>query len=517
MESIINIFLDSITDGVVISDSELRLIFINQRGAVILGQTRTALMGKNLPTLCTDTFSINFYQECCRAIAHKVPVKWEGFCDRLDIWLKIHAYPSSAGLIVLFQDISQYKQNEVLLQQACDELEHQLLRQTVKLKQTNVSIMNHMIERLQTEAALRNTNAHLAQILESITDGFIALDGEWRYSYINQKAEQILYKAQGELLGKNIWEVYPQLVNTLFYCQCLAAAKTETPIEFEYFYTGLNRWLEHKVYSSKSGISIYFQDITKRKQIEVEYQELIKQEQTARIQAQKAQASCAFLSEASRVLAMSLDYETTLSTLVRSLVPFLADYCLIHKLDANGRFQAVAAMHCVQEKQQLVEELSSRYENRIENPNSFIAQVLRTQKPILIPNSTYELATSITQDTRLVEIYQELAPKSCLIVPLIAKGQIFGTLFLATAQSGRCYTESDLTLTIDLASRGAIAIHNALLYQQAIASNRRQNALAILSQKLHNPLHTIWGWAQMLLKNSYEELRQKARSSKAFK
>lgn len=512
IESIKNIFLDSITDGVAISDCKLCLLFTNQRGAEILGQTRIALVGKNLGEICTDTFSINFYQECRRAVAQQVPDVWEGFCDRLDIWLKIHAYPSSGGLIVLFQDISQYKQNEALLQQACDELEHQLLRQTVKLKQTNVSIMNQMIERLQAEAALRNTNAHLAQILESITDGFIALDGEWRYSYINQKAEQILHKDE-ELLGKNIWEVYPQLVNTLFYRECLAAARTETPVEFEYFYPGLNRWLEHKVYPSKSGISIYFQDITKRKQLEAQYQELLKQEQTARIQAEKAQASGTFLLQASQVLATSLDYETTLSTLVRSLVPFLADYCLIHKLEANGRFQAVAAMHCVQEKQQLVEELSSRYENRIESPNSLIAQVLRTQKPILIPNCTYELATSITQDTRLGEIYQELAPKSCLIVPLVAKGQIFGTLFLATAQSGRYYTESDLTLTIDLASRGAIAIHNSLLYQQAIASNRHQNNLATLSQKLHNPLQTIWAWAQMLLMSRRVRDRQRHSSN----
>ena len=303
----------------------------------------------------------------------------------------------------------------------------------------------------------------------------------------------------GELLGKNIWE-YPQLVSTLFYRECLAAARTETPVEFEDFYTGLKLWLEHKVYPSDSGIYIYFRDITKRKQTQAEYQELLQREQTARIQAQKAQASSAFLSEASRVLASSLDYETTLSTLVRSLVPFLADYCLIQKVDSNGRFQPVAAMHYVKEKQRLVEELSSRYENRIESPNSLTAQVLRTQKPILIPNCTYELATSITQDIRLLEIYQELAPKSCLVVPLIAKGQIFGTLFLATTESGRYYTESDLKLTVDLAERGAIAINNALLYQQAQASNPRQDNFPILSKKLYN-LHTIWAWVQMFLKN----------------
>lgn len=175
MESIENIFLDSITDGVVISDRELRLIFANQKGAEIIGKTPKALMGKNIGDVCTDTFSVNFYQECCRAVAQQVAIGWEGFCDRFDIWLKIHAYPSSKGLIVLFQDISGYKQNEVLLQQACDELEHQLLRQIVKLRQTNVSITNQAIERLQAEATLRNTNSQLTQILESITDGFVLI------------------------------------------------------------------------------------------------------------------------------------------------------------------------------------------------------------------------------------------------------------------------------------------------------------------------------------------------------
>lgn len=86
-------------------------------------------------------------------------------------------------------------------------------------------------------------------------------------------------------------------------------------------------------------------------------------------------------------------------------------------------------------------------------------------------------------------------------MPLIAKGQIFGTLFLATAESERYYTESDLKLTIDLAERGAIAINNALLYQQAQASNRRYNDWTTLTLKLYNPLSTIWGWVQIFLKN----------------
>jgi signal transduction histidine kinase len=169
----------------------------------------------------------------------------------------------------------------------------------------------------------------------------------------------------------------------------------------------------------------------------------------------------------------------------------------VQKLASDG-VQSFAAMHCISEKQQLVDELSSRYQNHIRNPSSLTAQVFQSREPILISEFDYNAATSITQDEELLDIYRQLDPKSCMMVPLIARGQIFGTLFLATA-SERRYTESDLNLAVDLACRAAMAIDNSQLYHQAQESNRlKDEFLSTMSHEIRTPLHAILGWAQTL-------------------
>jgi PAS domain S-box-containing protein len=490
-------FLDSITDGVIILDTEWRFIFINDLGARIFEQSQEDLIGKNVYEVWTETNDTVWSENCQSAVNNQAPRYWQQFSISLNRWLEFYVYPSQNGLVLLTQEPTNSKEPQLRQLNTCNPLEYQLLYQTVKLAETNGAALNQMIQHLIAEASLRHTNAQLAKILESITDGVIALDHEWRYSFVNEKATQILQKYEGELLGKNIWQVYPNLVNTPLYQKCHEVADTGTSIQFEAYYSELNLWLEHNIYRSVNGISIYFRDITQRKQIEAERQELLEREQNARIQIELAEQKYAFLSEAGRVLATSLDTQTTLSTVVRSVVPFLADYCLVQKLASDG-VQSFAAMHCMSEKQQLVDQLSSRYQNHIRNPSSLTAQVFQSREPILISEFDYNAATSITQDEELLDIYRQLDPKSCMMVPLIARGQIFGTLFLATA-SERRYTESDLNLAVDLACRAAMAIDNSQLYHQAQESNRlKDEFLSTMSHEIRTPLHAILGWAQTL-------------------
>lgn len=121
-------------------------------------------------------------------------------------------------------------------------------------------------ENQQLEAAQQQA----IHILETITDGFCTLDREWRFTYINSQLEKILQKSRAELLGKNIWEVYPDAVGSTFYQKYYEAFITNIPIEFEEFCPYLNIWIETKVYPSEQGLTIYGRDITNRKQIEQE-------------------------------------------------------------------------------------------------------------------------------------------------------------------------------------------------------------------------------------------------------
>jgi len=105
----------------------------------------------------------------------------------------------------------------------------------------------------------------IANLLESITDAFFALDKKWRFTYINGQAELLLQKTQNKLLGQSIWEVFPELIDTRFHREYHRAILEQVSVEFEEFYPSLNCWLQVHAYPAKDGLSIYFQNVTERR------------------------------------------------------------------------------------------------------------------------------------------------------------------------------------------------------------------------------------------------------------
>ncbi|WP_392482071.1 GAF domain-containing protein [Nostoc sp. C110] len=141
-----------------------------------------------------------------------------------------------------------------------DQLE--LRRYVTEVSQVTEKLMaQEQAARVQSEAARTRIN----NLLESITDGFFALDKKSRFTYINGQAERLLRKKQNELLGKNIWEVFPEIIGTTFYREYHRAILEQVSVEFEEFYPPLNCWLQVHAYPAKDGLSIYFQDITERR------------------------------------------------------------------------------------------------------------------------------------------------------------------------------------------------------------------------------------------------------------
>ncbi len=107
-------------------------------------------------------------------------------------------------------------------------------------------------------------------ILESISDAFFAVDHEWRFTYVNSKAEELWGRSREELLGKNIWEGFPQAEGSEFYRQIRRAAEEGTVTEFETVFPVLDTWTAGRAYPSQEGLSVYFRDVTERKRSEEE-------------------------------------------------------------------------------------------------------------------------------------------------------------------------------------------------------------------------------------------------------
>ena len=123
-------------------------------------------------------------------------------------------------------------------------------------------------QKLSTPAEIARGLA--TNILESITDGFIALDHEWRFTYINASTELFLNRTRSELLGKNYWEVYPAAIGTQVESEYRRAVAQQTSIEFEDYNEAGYRWFEIRGYPGAHGLSVYFRDITDKKRAEEE-------------------------------------------------------------------------------------------------------------------------------------------------------------------------------------------------------------------------------------------------------
>ncbi|MEZ4669691.1 MAG: PAS domain S-box protein [Anaerolineae bacterium] len=112
------------------------------------------------------------------------------------------------------------------------------------------------------------SSAQMFAMLESISEAFYALDTDWRFIYLNHRAEEMLNKPRAELIGKNIWNEFPSGKDTQGYVEMHRAAEKHQSIHFETFSAFLNRWLEVRVSPMAFGLSVYFSDINQRKEAE---------------------------------------------------------------------------------------------------------------------------------------------------------------------------------------------------------------------------------------------------------
>lgn len=125
-----------------------------------------------------------------------------------------------------------------------------------------VALQREITERKQAETALIESKQQVSKILESITDGFFTVNYQWRFTYFNQKAEQILQKTRTELLGQNLWEAFPEIIGTTLEHEYRAAMTKQITVKFEGYYSPLKKWFEVHAYPSKEGLSVVFNDIT---------------------------------------------------------------------------------------------------------------------------------------------------------------------------------------------------------------------------------------------------------------
>jgi len=145
-------------------------------------------------------------------------------------------------------------------------------------------------------------------------------------------------------------------------------------------------------------------------------------------------------------------------------VPDIADWCAIDVVQPDGSTRQVTSVHPNPEHEALLMELRRRY--RAEKRGSEgTARVIATGEPELASDVSGAVAIELSEDEK--ETYRELAPRSYMIVPLVARGRTIGALTLLSMRPGRHYTEADLDFAQHLGRRFALAVDNARLYDEA--------------------------------------------------
>ena len=102
-------------------------------------------------------------------------------------------------------------------------------------------------------------------ILESITDGFFAVDHNWVVTYWNRAAETMLKMPKENIEGKNLWSVYTDAIPLRFYKEYHSALENQEARHFEEYYPALKMWLQVSAFPKKDGLTVYFRDISKDK------------------------------------------------------------------------------------------------------------------------------------------------------------------------------------------------------------------------------------------------------------
>jgi len=212
------------------------------------------------------------------------------------------------------------------------------------------------------------------------------------------------------------------------------------------------------------SFTAYMRDISNRKRTEADLSLLLERERAARAQAERAQERLAILATASDLLSETLDYGETLRQVAALAVPGLADWCTIDVLE-SGKILNVAISHADASKIDLAKRVQTDYPQQ---PDAVwgVPRVLRTGQAELYHEIEKDQLLASAQTHEHFEILSELGLRSAMILPLSARGRTFGAISFVCAESGRLYSEDDLSFATDLARRAALAIDNARLYEE---------------------------------------------------
>jgi PAS domain S-box-containing protein len=278
------------------------------------------------------------------------------------------------------------------------------------------------------------------RVVEAMPVGFMAVDGDWRITYVNPAGEAVVGQSRRELVGTDYWTAFPANADNDFGRTYREVAATRVAATVEGFYPHpLNRWFEVQVVPAGDGLLLYFSDVTERR---------------------VAQERLAMLARVSAELAGTLDAGIAMARLPRLVVPALGDWCVLTVVQDDGRPRDVGWWHTDPSRRALVERYAAV--RLLSMPvTSPVVRALLGEGVVSAADDVVDLLP----DGEARELLQVLGTSSGITLPLRGRGRILGVLTLYFDGS-RTPTDAELVTAREVADRAGLALDNARLFSQ---------------------------------------------------
>jgi PAS domain S-box-containing protein len=179
----------------------------------------------------------------------------------------------------------------------------------------------------------------------------------------------------------------------------------------------------------------------------------------------------------SKVLAESLDYEQPLREMARLALPSLADWCTISVILPDGTLQRLVVEHRDESLREAAREYERSYPPSGHRTQKLLS-VLRSGEALVASPVPDESLAASAQDERHLQLLRTLGCRSCLLAPMVVRGQVVGVISFIRADDSRAFDDEDVTLAEELGRRAAAAVDNAHLHRAAVSQEKEKRRQA---------------------------------------
>jgi PAS domain S-box-containing protein len=306
--------------------------------------------------------------------------------------------------------------------------------------------------------ARQEGEARVGRVLEAMPTAFFSLDRDWRFTYVNAEAERVLGRTRQELLGGDVWQLFPAAVGSDFETSYRGAVATGEPVAFDAYYPPpLDAWFEVHAWPGPDGLAVYFLDVTTRRRA---------QEQTV-----QAAARAALIARVTAELTETLDGEQGVGRLAEVVVPDLADWCIVTLVDddqpGGGRrgLRDISWAHRDPAVLPVVEEYAGQRIDALSD-DALLLRAVGSGTPILMQHQAAATIRLMLRSPRAQELIDRLAPEAATVLPMRGRGGTVGVLSLFNGPGRAPLTPQEVATAVEVAGRAGLALDNSRLYRQ---------------------------------------------------